>query len=366
MVRLKILFQSIWRTKLDWDEVLPTDMMKVWTACCNEVNELKDMAISRHAFVSTSSVQIHIFADASQHAFGAVAYARSCDNDGNVFVRFICAKNRVAPINKQNQNELTIPKLELTAALVAARLLNYLRTNLIVQFSEAYLWTDTKITWFWILGSDKRWKPYIENRVREIRSLWDVSSWRHCPGSDNPADLLTRGISATLLLTSELWTNGPVWLRNDTPEWPKSDEINIATLSVFLSSADEAYTSVDPPPAGLEPVLHCETFSSWRRLLRITAYILRAVRCFKTKKRFEGFLSAEELNEAENYWLNNVQRLHFSKEIALLNKEKGIDSNSNLITLNPFLDDVDGLLRVGSRLQFATSKIVEAYPVILP
>lgn len=60
----------------------------------------------------------------------------------------------------------------------------------------------------------------MSNRVTEIQSGGEPASWNHCPGLDNPADLMTRGISIDKLRTSQLWWNGPRWLSEDRDTWP--------------------------------------------------------------------------------------------------------------------------------------------------
>ena len=140
--------------------------------------------------------ELHIFVDASTKAYGAVAYVKSSEADQ---ASFVMAKSRVAPLKK-----LTLPQLELTAALIGARLGSYLRGKLHV--TKTILWTDSQIVIHW-LRSLKQLKPYVANRVTEIKTLTRV--WRYCPTSDNPADLLTRGISANQLKTAEIWSHGP-------------------------------------------------------------------------------------------------------------------------------------------------------------
>ncbi|GFU53366.1 uncharacterized protein TNCV_2953911 [Trichonephila clavipes] len=71
--------------------------------------------------------------------------------------------------------------------------------------TRAFFWTDSQVTLHWIKGPSHRWKPFVANRVREIQSLADPNSWFHCSGKDNPADLLTRGISVDVLNNSKWW-----------------------------------------------------------------------------------------------------------------------------------------------------------------
>ncbi|GFW52498.1 uncharacterized protein TNCV_404261 [Trichonephila clavipes] len=87
------------------------------------------------------------------------------------------------------------------------------RMNLLVKDFTRFSATDSQVTLHWIKGPIHRWKPFVANRVREIQSLTDPNSWFHCSGKDNPADLLTRGISVDALTTNSKWWNGSSFLR---------------------------------------------------------------------------------------------------------------------------------------------------------
>lgn len=49
----------------------------------------------------------------------------------------------------------------------------------------------------------------MKNRIDEINGLTKVEQWRYCPTADNPADVKTRGITATQFLENQLWLIGP-------------------------------------------------------------------------------------------------------------------------------------------------------------
>ncbi|GFS73624.1 integrase catalytic domain-containing protein [Trichonephila clavipes] len=156
----------------------------------------------------SSEVQIHTFSDASQKAYGAVAFLRVKHKD-RVSVDLVTSKSRVAPLKR-----LSLPRLELMGALIAARLAKEVKKILDQKCStRAFFWTDSQVTLHWIKGPSHRWKPFVANRVREIQSLTDPNSWFHCSGKDNPADLLTRGISVDALTTNSKWWNGSSFLR---------------------------------------------------------------------------------------------------------------------------------------------------------
>ncbi|GFR19828.1 uncharacterized protein TNCT_672181 [Trichonephila clavata] len=102
----------------------------------------------------------------------------------------------------------------LGGALLAARLAKEVKKTIDQKCStKAFLWTDSQITLCWIKSPSHIWKPFVANRVREIQALTDPNSWFHCSGKDNPADLLTRGISVDALSTNSKWWNGSSFLR---------------------------------------------------------------------------------------------------------------------------------------------------------
>ena len=150
-------------------------------------------------------VQIHGFSDSSDLAYAAVLYMRSIYDDGSVEVRVIAAKTKVTPLKKQS-----IPRLELLGALTLARLSNTV-LPLLPNPKELYLWVDSTTVLYWI-RNDKIWKQNVQHQVEEICQLTCHESWRHCPGSINPADLPSRGVDAQeLFFVVERPTVSPIF-----------------------------------------------------------------------------------------------------------------------------------------------------------
>ena len=117
-------------------------------------------------------------------AYGAITYFKRGSE-----VSFVMAKTRVAPMK-----QLTLPKLELMAALISARLLSFIHNAMMDLYPmlEVYLWSDSQIVLSW-LHSNKHLKQFVTNRVNSIRELFPPSIWHYCPTQENPADILTRG-----------------------------------------------------------------------------------------------------------------------------------------------------------------------------
>ncbi|XP_035206868.1 uncharacterized protein LOC118181786 [Stegodyphus dumicola] len=208
-IRAKFILQVLWMKKISWDEEIPVDLQKIWLQWCSEVPDLSELRVPRNVLnlniqVPTDILELHCFCDASQKAYGAAIYARVV-KDNNIEVNLLVSKSRVTPLRK-----ITLPRLELLGALLAARLASKVKKTVdLKKPSLVFFWTDSKITLYWIKGSTKRWKSFVANRVNEIQSLSDTSAWAHCPGKQNPADLLSRGVSADILLNSDIWWHGP-------------------------------------------------------------------------------------------------------------------------------------------------------------
>ena len=145
----------------------------------------------------------------------------------------VMAKSRVAPLKK-----LTLPKLELMAALTGARLGNFVQQALKQRYANitVKLWTDSEIVHHW-LNNDKPLKSFTANRVREIKELFSTTHWNNCLTKSNPADLLTRrGISAQQFPASSLWKHGPAWLPHQSmwPSWNPLQELNVNILDLWV------------------------------------------------------------------------------------------------------------------------------------
>ena len=143
--------------------------------------------------------QIHVFCDASERAYGAVLYIQPTHGT-ETRVRIACSKNRLDPLKK-----VKLPRLELIAALVGTRLLYYFCKETGKNTTEATMWSDSTVALGWIRSDPNRWKTFVGNRATEIHTHTTPSQWKHCPGEDNPADYLSRGVTAEQLKELRTW-----------------------------------------------------------------------------------------------------------------------------------------------------------------
>ena len=155
-----------------------------------------------HSTDSSRACVLYGFCDASAAAYAAIVYL--CV--GTEQAHFIASKTRVSPLSQQ-----TIPRLELLSCLLLARLVTHVLAALetVIEVKLGSCFTDSKLALFWIQGEGKELKPFVHNRVKEIRELVSVNHWSHCPGKDNPADIPSRSVSPKELEVSLLWRHGP-------------------------------------------------------------------------------------------------------------------------------------------------------------
>ena len=196
--------QSLWQKRIEWDKPLDKDLQDEWLTIARDIQDATTMVIPRRYFTNedlSPATQLHVLADASIKAYSAVAYLQV-----NNYTAFVIAKTRVAPVK-----ELILPKLELMAALIAARVSNFIITSLSLQGISTHLWADSQIVLYWI-QSTRNLPTFVSHRIDEIHQLTPIAVRRYCPTDSNPADLLTMGINSQLLNSSILWSHGPSWI----------------------------------------------------------------------------------------------------------------------------------------------------------
>ena len=204
-------------------EPLQGELLRKWTDLITDLTQSEPITIDRQYFPKHTQMdcyQLFGYCDASAIAYAAVIYLVETTSSGK-HSSFVVAKTRVSPLKSQ-----TIPRLELLSALLLARLMKNVTESLTSRLTLTTLrcFTDSQIALYWIKGTGKDWKPFIQNRVNEIRRLVPVECWGHCSGKDNPADIPSRGLSSMDLAVSKLWQYGPEVLQQDivTPSFQKS------------------------------------------------------------------------------------------------------------------------------------------------
>ena len=314
------------------------------------MTELNSIKFQRHLLFTGAVSEILtlcVFSDASEEAFGASAYIRIRKDDGYQ-AKLIAAKSRVAPLK-----QLSIPRLELLAAVLAARLANTIQKESRIQLCDVMLFTDSAITLSWIRSQSRKYKPFVSSRIGEIQSISNPCQWRHIPGEVNVADDVSRGVSVQEL--NGRWNNGPGFLHLDESEWPKG-KLPENFSEERLERPKETFCGIET--VKVKEAINIERFSSWQRLVRTTAWILRLREKIRLKKQGqvgkEGPLKVTELQYAEFYWQIEAQK----ETVKCVQK-------GELKSLSPFTDE-KGVIRVGGRADKALISYDTKHPILLP
>ncbi|GJQ71954.1 hypothetical protein Trydic_g3062 [Trypoxylus dichotomus] len=200
-IRAKIMMQRLWQLKLEWDESVPFD---IYTACARlfkNISLTNELKIKRHWVIEGAvDIQLHCFRDASIEAYGACAYVVCTNKDGGSESGLLCAKSRVAPLKS-----VTLPRLELCGTLLLAQLVDRVLKALQMNINNIWYWTNSTIVLSWLAAQPCTWQTFVSNRMSQIQQLSDVSKWGHVPSLENPADVISRGTDAHVLLESTMW-----------------------------------------------------------------------------------------------------------------------------------------------------------------
>lgn len=357
--RAKVLIQDLWKEHMGWDDKIhPPELLERWRLWEQELPEVEKVTFPR-CYVPASvtyhqaTFDLHVFCDASERAYGSVAYLRILDSNMDVHVSFVLARSRVAP-----KKRLSMPRLELSAALTGAQLVNTLQSELTLPIRDIVLWSDSTTVLHWIKSESCRYKVFVGTRVAEVQNLTSEQSWRYVDTANNPADDITRGTSVRELTHSHRWHRGPEFLYCPEDEWPSLPCIQPEPNDSELKrSAFCGQVTIDSPEL---PIIG--DFTSWKDLVTETARILHGA----AQQPSSDSARADDFREAENQLLRRAQQESFSGELKALKSNCPLPSDSRLASLAPEYDDVTGLLRVGGRLRRASQLDLDAiHPVVL-
>ena len=146
---------------------------------------------------------------------------------------FILAKSRLAPLK---ETLLTIPRLELQAALIAARMKGIVLYEISFKPRAIFLWTDSKTVLRYIQDKKGHFPMFVMHCINEIKQLLEISDWHYIPSEQNPADLCTK-TQTDFKLIQQKWFSGPETIKQTTldlkeinirNQFEENSEINIS------------------------------------------------------------------------------------------------------------------------------------------
>ncbi|XP_065079347.1 uncharacterized protein LOC135702242 [Ochlerotatus camptorhynchus] len=365
LVHGKILLQDVWRAGIQWDERVPEDIFGRWIKWTSLFPKISHLRIPRCYFKDAikktyEQLQLHIFVDASESAFSAVAYFRVVNAKGESECSIVAAKTKVAPLKP-----LSIPRLELQAAVLGSRLMSFVQECHTVEVKQRFLWSDSATVLAWLRADHRRYKQYVACRVGELLSTTDVAEWRWVPSKLNPADAATKWSKNPCPKVTDEWFKGPEFLRFPEENWPKQVKTSAQPDEELRTCFVIKGTTIP------EIVVDFSRFSKWRRLLGAVAYVHRFVDNCQRRQRREKpellYLSQNELRKAKDTIMRMVQWNEYPEEMILFSRgHTELPKTSSLYQLTPMLDE-NGVLRVEGRIGAAPHASFDArFPVILP
>ena len=220
----KVLLQYVWRVGTGWDQTIDDVAWKKWKLWWNNLQSAEKIAIPRcysTKIPNATSIQLHIFVDASDALFAAVGYLRVEDSEGVVDVALVGAKTRVAPLKM-----LSIPRLELQAAVLGVRQATSMLSEHRIFVDKVCFWSDSETVLGWLRCENvRRYKQFVAFRVSEVLDSTSVTDWRWIGTNDNVADDATKWRKVPTFDCNDRWFKGPDFLRQPEQQWPQRTKI---------------------------------------------------------------------------------------------------------------------------------------------
>lgn len=370
-LRGKLFLQSLWNQRIAWDKHLTEQDKIQWYAIHEDLKLLANCHFPRHIgfdLRQRAKYQLLVFCDASKYAYAAAVYLLQESQDCRR-VDLIFSKTRLVP-NKT----ITIPRLELLAALIGTRCMKFIEQELKVEICQKHIWLDSQCVLNWI-NSQRTLGTFVENRVKEIKSDKDII-FHYISTTENPADIASRGTSTRELTDNRMWWHGPDWLTQPQQNWPEwiaastdrqKAEIQAEVESEYKNTkvmfeakliAGEGSPESKEAPFGMD----IKRFSSFTKLCRVTAWVSRFIEKLRKETDMSGPLKATEISKAETMWTAYVQSTEYHSVINSFQKKT---SNNLRAQLGLYMDN-SGLIRCQGRLENAEICEGARYPLLLP
>ena len=335
---------------------MPGALLLEWQKWLDNLQEIAKMNVPRclkPLGFKILSASLHHFADASQRAHGAATYIRLIDAEGNIHCNFLVAKAKLSPIKG-----MTIPRLELMAAVEAVKLDILIKRELDLPLQSSVFWSDCTIVLWYIYQMDKRYQTFVANRVGFIHDHTSPEQWRHVDSERNPADDTSRGLSASDLVNSSRWLCGPCFLQKPINYWPPQPDFGFEQTVEAEVKREMHVNAVQPSSLDNSVSTLFSHYSSWYRLQKAIAWLLRLKSILLHRDHPVGLLKVSELRLARTAIVKHMQGTEFGFEIAKIAKGR-------LRKLSPIFTP-DGLLCVGGRLQNSSVGTGLKHPWIIP
>ena len=356
----KLFLRNLWLSKYEWDQPISDIEFLEWTKISNSFSKLHNIKFNRCVAFDNVKNSLVIFCDASKTAYGFCYYILNCEFSS---CNLLFSKVKVSPLKNKS-----LPTLELLSIYLSIKCL---KTEIMRKFNvkQIYICSDSQVALSWVLTQKVKAKNiFAQNRIKDITLLRNEildnlginCHFKYIPTSQNPADLLTRGMSFEKFTENLLyWKSGPEFLtrKNSEIDWPTGQNgcFSEVTKNLVSSNVSRIVKNVI--------LIDINRFSSITKILRIVTFVFIFI--YKLKRKNSDHVELRK--KAENYLIIFEQNIHFSDEITFLQNKPEKSSIPNLVkNLNLFLDQ-NGVLRSKGRIE-KCSKISfnVVNPIILP
>jgi len=281
------ILHELCRERADWDDPVPENIKARWERWRQELPSLEELSIPRcyrpSNFGRIAKAQLHHFSDASTQGYGQCSYLRLMNDEGGIHCSFVIGKARVPPLKP-----VTVPRLELTTAVVSVKTSAQLQRELDYEGVEELFWTNSKVVIGYISNKTRRFHIFVSNRVQHIQEQSSPDQWHYVDIKSNPADNASRSLNPQGLQKSS-WITGPAFLWNDSACWPilsssraeeifalSEDDPEVKAKAALVTNAEKSFASL---------ASRLEYFSDYHRAKKAVALCLLYIQKLKEKSR---------------------------------------------------------------------------------
>ncbi|KAK5984284.1 Integrase catalytic domain-containing protein [Trichostrongylus colubriformis] len=369
LVRAKMFIQDLWINKHSWDENMDDNTCKKWKEIVQDMNGFTKN-IPR--FVGTSEGTKHnlvVFSDASQRVYAAVAYLVCKPNGKNPESNIIFSKTKLAV-----PKAATIPRLELLAAVLATKLVQFLLKELRIPLNSVHILSDSQIALYWI-HSNKPLKTFVHNRVTYIRKILGElkdaripSHFHYITSDQNPADCATRGLTASEL-QNHMWWQGPRFILRPSQSWPGTIEEYTSQLD-HPEGAEKEFKTNTVMADGYKSFIPFDRTNVYTKLVHITAYVLKYMGKLRRSAkehnatRLERSSILDGVSDSTTITIDDTR----AAELLILRehyREGALQLNSRIKTRLRVKQDENGLYRGNIRMGNAQIEHSAKNPILL-
>ena len=237
------ILQNLCNQNLPWDTEINDDVKKEWNKFITRLKHVDELYVRRcirpDDFWKISDISIHHFSDASEQGYGQCSYIRMVDEEGQIHCSLLLGKSRVVP-----KKFVSIPRLELTAAVLSVKMACLLKKELNLGEVTHYFWTDSKVVLGYIRNNTRRFKTFVANRIHQIKENTHAEQWNYIPTRENPADDASRDLNADRESSNSCCFQGPSFVWQEEKHWPNQDEsVGLATDDPELKKETKSFAA---------------------------------------------------------------------------------------------------------------------------